>query len=143
MSADLPCPTIVTMPNHASTALTHPTEVRALTVAECAAVQEFPEEWKFVGTAQEQYRQVGNAVPVRLGMATGNAIAKCLDGGPLTTTPNAKSTPYRLVYLRSHVRTRRWFKEGKTKVWVDGADNDTAQYAPPVTHRREKVFVDA
>ena len=45
LSFDLPCPTIVTMPNHASTALCHPMEVRALSLRECARVQEFPDEW--------------------------------------------------------------------------------------------------
>ncbi|MBA3668222.1 MAG: DNA cytosine methyltransferase [Sphingomonas sp.] len=143
LSADLPCPTIVTMPNHASTALTHPTEVRALTVAECAAVQEFPPEWQFRGTPQDQYRQVGNAVPVRLGIAAGNAIASCLDRDPAIAQPSTETSSYRLVYLRSHVRTRQWFKGGASKVWTDGADNGAAEYAAPRTHRREKVFAGA
>ena len=38
LSLDLPAPTILTMPNHAGTALCHPTEVRALTLRECARV---------------------------------------------------------------------------------------------------------
>jgi DNA (cytosine-5)-methyltransferase 1 len=44
LSWDLPCPTIVTMPNHAGTSMCHPEEVRVLSVAECCAVQEFPKE---------------------------------------------------------------------------------------------------
>jgi DNA (cytosine-5)-methyltransferase 1 len=141
LSADLPCPTIVTMPNHASTALTHPTEVRALTVAECAAVQGFPRDWTFAGTAQDQYRQVGNAVPVKLGEVAGYAIAECLDGLTVRADKTIEGlVPYRLVYLRSHVRTRQWFKAGQTKVWADGAENQSARYADPVTQRREKMF---
>ncbi|HEY7423988.1 MAG TPA: DNA cytosine methyltransferase [Gemmataceae bacterium] len=55
LTFDLPCPTIVTMPNHAGTALCHPTETRALTLRECARVQEFPDDWEF-STKQEAER---------------------------------------------------------------------------------------
>ena len=63
LSRDLPCPTIVTMPNHASTSMCHPTETRALSLMECAAVQEFPPAWIFNGTTTQRYVQVGNALP--------------------------------------------------------------------------------
>ena len=42
LSFEFPCPTVVTMPNHAGTSMCHPTELRALTVGELAAVQEVP-----------------------------------------------------------------------------------------------------
>ena len=71
LTFDLPCPTLVTMPNHASTSLCHPTETRALSIKEYARIQEFPDEWEFCGTTSEQYVQVGNAVPVRLGTIAG------------------------------------------------------------------------
>jgi DNA (cytosine-5)-methyltransferase 1 len=44
LSYDLPFPTVVTMPNHASRAMCHPEEVRALTLRECASIQEFPSD---------------------------------------------------------------------------------------------------
>jgi DNA (cytosine-5)-methyltransferase 1 len=146
LSADLPCPTIVTMPNHASTALTHPAEVRALTVRECAAVQGFPGDWSFWGTPQEQYTQVGNAVPIILGRVAGCALAKCLDGKTKSRSlfdDSSQLIPYRLVYLRSHVRTRQWFKAGETMVWTDGAENGNVRYGDAVTLRREREFIDA
>ncbi len=79
LTFDLPCPTLVTMPNHAGTALCHPTETRTLTLREYARIQEFPDDWQFVGSPAQQYAQVGNAVPVRLGRVAGEVIARELD----------------------------------------------------------------
>ena len=55
------------MPNHAGTSMCHPNETRALTVKEVGAVQEFPENWKFFGSTATKFRQIGNAVPIKLG----------------------------------------------------------------------------
>lgn len=131
LSFDLPCPTIVTMPNHASTALCHPEEIRALTLRECARVQEFPDEWKFYGKPSEQYAQVGNAVPIRLGQICGTLVSKYLGlmyNSNFTIEP-VTQLQYRTVYMKSHVRTRQWFKAGQSFVWQDGKDNPTARYS--------------
>ena len=144
LTFDLPCPTLVTMPNHAGTSLCHPTETRALTLKEYARIQEFPDDWEFCGTPAEQYAQVGNAVPVRLGQVAGNLIASELDCletrcmKPYPTSPAA----YRIVYVQSHIRTRKWFKDGKALVWNDDADEESEQsYGKPKTKRRSKVLV--
>jgi DNA (cytosine-5)-methyltransferase 1 len=138
LSYDLPCPTLVTMPNHASTALCHPAEVRALSLKEYAAIQEFPENWAFQGTASQQYAQVGNAVPVRLGEVAGNVVATALDSLRRKNWLASSERPedYRVVYVQSHVRTRQWFKDGKTLVWEDGEDNSLAAYESPQTLRK-------
>lgn len=130
LSYDLPCPTLMTMPNHAGTSLCHPVEVRALSVREYALIQEFPPDWEFVGTPLEQYTQVGNAVPVRLGAVAGQVIAEALDSLRARKWQRVSRTapPFRLVYVRSHVRTRQWFKAGKAFVWSDGTDNGHAAY---------------
>lgn len=138
LSYDLPCPTIVTMPNHASTAMCHPEEVRALTLRECALIQEFPPDWEFKGTAQQQYAQVGQAVPVRLGQVAGVLVARHLDESyseSLAMRPQPHH-PFRLVYLQAHVRTRYWYKDGASHVWSDGATNGSVKYSPPKTLRR-------
>jgi DNA (cytosine-5)-methyltransferase 1 len=138
LSYDLPCPTLVTMPNHASTSLCHPLEVRALTLKEYAAIQEFPKDWEFCGTPAQQYAQVGNAVPVRLGEVAGEVIAEGLDRlAARNWKPYAKPPQhYRVVYIQSHVRTRQWFKAGETFVWNDGEANRSATYEAPQTLRK-------
>jgi DNA (cytosine-5)-methyltransferase 1 len=125
------------MPNHASTSLCHPTETRALSIREYARVQEFPDEWEFAGTVAEQYAQVGNAVPTRLGEVAGNVIADALGAlqGKGWPKPNGESHDPRIVYLQSHVRTRKWFKDGKT--YVRSSETDSS-YAPPKTVRRTR-----
>ncbi len=127
LTRDLPCPTVVTMPNHASTSMCHPTETRALTVAECAAVQEFPPGWAFAGTTPQRYTQVGNACPVRLAEVAGTVLAEQLDRG--AERADEGGPPYRRIYLRSHVRTRQWYRDGETFVWVDGGENAHARYS--------------
>ncbi|MEL6511754.1 MAG: DNA cytosine methyltransferase [Pseudomonadota bacterium] len=140
LSFDLPCPTLVTMPNHASTSLCHPTEVRALTLKEYALIQEFPEDWEFFGTPTQQYAQAGNAVPVRLGKIAGNVVATALN--QLEEHGWKKDTKdiddYRIIYVQSHVRTRQWFKDGETKVWKAGKANKSVKYAAPVTRRSQR-----
>lgn len=140
LTFDLPCPTLVTMPNHASTSLCHPVETRALSLREYARIQEFPDDWEFSGTVSEKYRQVGNAVPTRLGRVAGDVIASHLDEvksrgwKKLDVAPDA----FRIVYIQSHVRTRQWFKDGKTIVWEDGGVSEEAAYAPSKTKRKSR-----
>ena len=142
LSFDLPCPTLVTMPNHAGTALCHPTEVRALTLREYARIQEFPDDWHFVGTPAEQYAQVGNAVPTRLGRVAGNLIASQMDElnqrdwQPFPRKPAA----CRVIYVQSHVRTRQWFKDGETFVWRDGDEAEKRTYGAPKTQRKSRAI---
>jgi DNA (cytosine-5)-methyltransferase 1 len=137
LTYDLPCPTLVTMPNHSSTALCHPEQVRALTVREYCRIQEFPDLWVVCGTPAQQYAQIGNAVPVRLGQVAASVIAEALDR--LTkrgwTISPGRPRPYRKVYIQSHVRTRQWYKNGIAFQWEDGKDNSRAMYASPKTKR--------
>jgi DNA (cytosine-5)-methyltransferase 1 len=58
--------------NVSSGAFTHPNLDRSLTPREAARVQSFPDSFEFVGASIP--RQIGNAVPPRLGRAVGAAI---------------------------------------------------------------------
>jgi DNA (cytosine-5)-methyltransferase 1 len=76
LSWDHPSPTITGKANRKGTALCHPGETRPLSVRECARVQGFPDDWTFVGAANQQYQQIGNAVPVALGRAIGLSLKR-------------------------------------------------------------------
>jgi len=114
LSFDFPCPTVVTMPNHAGTSMCHPTELRALTVGEMAAIQEFPSNWRFSGSATDKCRQIGNAVPPRLGEVAGRAIRQLLaQCDSRSVLGSGAPTPSRIIHLRPHVRTRSYYKDGE------------------------------
>lgn len=114
LSFDFPCPTVVTMPNHAGTSMCHPSELRALTVGEMAAVQEFPREWTFVGSAADKCRQIGNAVPPRLGEVAGRVLQRLLKDSELVSPLKEKpASSGRVIHVRPHVRTRSYFKGGE------------------------------
>lgn len=130
LSYDLPCPTITTMPNHAATSMCHPEHVRVLSVRECAAVQEFPCDWEWVGTPAEQYAQIGNAVPIKLGEVAGHVLGSAARETPQidAPAPEAILQPIRKVNIQSHIRTRYWYKNGQAVTWEDGAHNGHATY---------------
>lgn len=44
------------------------------------------------------------------------------------------------MYLQSHVRTRRWFDDGKVYTWKDGEENGKARYGVPKTGRKETTW---
>jgi DNA (cytosine-5)-methyltransferase 1 len=69
-----PAPTITGRANRKGSALCHPEAVRPISVKECAAIQGFSPQWKFVGSMSSKYMQIGNAVPIALGRAVGLTI---------------------------------------------------------------------
>jgi len=56
----------------------HPIKNRAGTVREAAALQSYPHTYEFLGDLTAQYKQVGNAVPGRMGRALALAIGESL-----------------------------------------------------------------
>ncbi|MCQ2050322.1 MAG: DNA cytosine methyltransferase [Candidatus Saccharibacteria bacterium] len=78
ISLDEPSLAVLTNPGMKQTDRCHPLEVRPFSVRENARFQSFPETWKFAGKLAEQYKQVGNAVPVNLAKDIGLQIMKVL-----------------------------------------------------------------
>ena len=78
ISWDEPCLTLTTSPSQKQTERCHPEETRPFTVREYARIQSFPDEWDFEGGLSEQYRQIGNAVPVELARRIGESICQWL-----------------------------------------------------------------
>ena len=73
-----PSLTLMQLPVQKMTERCHPDEERPFTVRESARIQSFPDDWEFKGKTTKQYKQIGNAVPVKLAEAIGKEIAKCL-----------------------------------------------------------------
>ncbi len=74
-----PSPTLVTHPAMPATDLAHPEEDRPLSIEEYKRIQEFPDNWELAGPLIQQYKQVGNAVPISLGLAVGNLVKSQLN----------------------------------------------------------------
>lgn len=76
---DEPCLTLTCSPAQKQTERCHPDETRPFTVREYARIQTFPDNWIFEGSMAQQYKQIGNAVPVNLGREVGYSIIKFLN----------------------------------------------------------------
>lgn len=76
LSMDEPSLTLTCAPAQKQTERCHPTETRPLTVREYARIQTFPDYWEFEGNMADQYKQIGNAVPVNLAFAIGRSLIR-------------------------------------------------------------------
>lgn len=76
---DEPSLTLTCSPAQKQTERCHPDETRPFTVREYARIQTFPDSWKFAGPTAQQYKQIGNAVPVNLGQELGFSVIKFLN----------------------------------------------------------------
>jgi DNA (cytosine-5)-methyltransferase 1 len=79
MSWDEPSLTLTCSPAQKQTERCHPDETRPFTVREYARIQTFPDDWKFSGSVSNQYKQIGNAVPVNFAREIGYSIVKFLN----------------------------------------------------------------
>ncbi|AMD32556.1 TPA: DNA cytosine methyltransferase [Streptococcus agalactiae] len=79
LSLDEPSLTVLTSPTQKQTERCHPLEVRPFTIRENARIQSFPDDWEFQGSVGNQYKQVGNAVPVNLAYEVGLKIKESLE----------------------------------------------------------------
>ena len=79
LSWDEPSLTLTTAPAMKQTERANPEENRPLTYREYARIQTFPDKWKFIGSLNSKYKQIGNAVPVNLAKYIGYEIINSLN----------------------------------------------------------------
>ena len=72
-----PSPTVLTN-FHSPRFFIHPLVDRPFSARECARLQSFPDEFVFYGKIEEQYKQIGNAVPPLLAFALAKSIREQL-----------------------------------------------------------------
>lgn len=78
LNYDEPCGTVV---NVRKSMWIHPVKDRAISIREAARLQTFPDSFVFCGTKDQQYQQVGNAVPPIMAKAIAKKLAKLLMQG--------------------------------------------------------------
>lgn len=83
---DKPSPALTTNPTMPATLLAHPEEDRPLSVEEYRRLQGFPDEWEVAGGVAQQYKQLGNAVPIALGLAVGRHLTSPVRGSGAATS---------------------------------------------------------
>ncbi len=79
ISWDEPCLTLTCSPAQKQTERCHPDETRPFEIREYARIQTFPDTWQFAGSLSQQYKQIGNAVPVNLAYVLGLTLKKLLN----------------------------------------------------------------
>ncbi len=79
MSWKEPSLTLTCSPAQKQTERCHPNETRPFTVREYARIQTFPDDWTFAGSISQQYKQIGNAVPINLAKEIGHSIVQFLN----------------------------------------------------------------
>ena len=78
MAWDQPSLTLTCSPGQKQTERCHPEETRPFTIREYARIQTFPDAWQFKGSLSSQYKQIGNAVPVRLAYHLGLQLKQAI-----------------------------------------------------------------
>ncbi len=109
---DEPSPTLVTHPAMPATDLAHPELDRPLSIEEYKRIQEFPDDWQIEGSLLEQYRQVGNAVPVSLGIAIGKLLMDLMQGKQVNFQGEFKYSRYNLTAADV------WLKDFKSRTQI-------------------------
>ena len=80
----------------------HPGQDRTLTIREAARIQTFPDHVRFAGPPSAAFRQIGNAVPPRLGLLLGESILASLE----ESVPEQESTTVTARKLAAWFETR-------------------------------------
>jgi len=118
LSWDKPSPALTTKPSSKVTMICHPSQSRPLSLKEYARLQQFPDEWQFAGGLPQQYIQIGNAVPVGLGLAIGSSLIEVMKEGKRAGKPGVvtcynKGLIERLGRRPDTFLNPRWMRDDK------------------------------
>lgn len=111
-----PSPTLVTHPAMPATELAHPVNPRPLSIQEYKRVQQFPDDWNLCGKITDQYKQVGNAIPIGLGIAIGNCL---LDNHLKRKITELKGFKYSRYNNTSHLDFINGIKKVSGQITID------------------------
>ena len=92
---DKPSPTLLTSPTMPATDLAHPVENRPLSIAEYKRIQEFHFNWVLSVNITQVYKQIGNAVPLSIGVAIAKALRNFDNGLIIHPPKNFRFSRYR------------------------------------------------
>lgn len=82
LRADEPCKAIT---GAARSEFLHPSDLRYLTLRECARIQSFCDEFRFAGSPGERQQLIGNAVPPKLALLIASNLRAELEAYPKAT----------------------------------------------------------
>lgn len=89
-----PSPTVV---NVRKSMWNHPENAVAISIREAARLQSFRDNFEFVGTKDQQYQQVGNAVPPLMARAVAEKMLELLCDVPVRTLEEELQVEYAIV----------------------------------------------
>ena len=99
----------------------HPEQNRTLTIREAARIQTFPDHFRFAGPPTAAFRQIGNAVPPRLALAIGSAVAGIIRDGARDVAVTTEMTRSALAkWGRESHLVSPWLRSGSRWLVVLG-----------------------
>lgn len=97
--------------------------LRRLTWRECARLQGFDPDWRFVGDRASVYRQIGNAVPATFGLVLGKVLQCALDAYDHRAAPQSAPLPKQIVSAIEYT-SREHLRNGASRLKVRAALRD-------------------
>ena len=118
LSLDEPSLTLTCSPCQKQTERCHPLETRPLSVREYARIQTFPDNWLFSGTVTEQYKQIGNAVPVNLAWAIGRSLIRLFNEIQTIQPEETQDCQDAITEILDRIRHRKLERETSERVAI-------------------------